>query len=325
MTEQPLHSPPFPWQAKVWSSFVRDVLSERLAHAVLLTASEGLGIDKLALAMGQFLLCDQVQVEPVNAICRECKSCRLLAVGNHPGLLHIEAQSTSGQLLVDQIREINEFVTHTLSQGGARVVIIQTAHTMNTNAANALLKNLEEPSGRTFFILVSSQPGKLLPTVRSRCRKMSVFKPPMEEAKAWLVNQGLEDVEAYLEAAEGSPLKALAGFREGTLETHRQLGKSLQALLEGKSSSFDVVKTWASADSEEVVNAAMHWVEHTIRREMLDFRRQNGAFTGILFRFRDRLCQKRALLRSSANVNALLILEEIACDAHVLGRALGKI
>jgi DNA polymerase-3 subunit delta' len=81
---------------------------------------------------------------------------------------------------VDEVRRIRSFVTHTSAAGAARVVIVDTAEDLNASAANALLKSLEEPPARTFFLLVTSEPGRLLPTLRSRCRLLTL--QPLDEA-----------------------------------------------------------------------------------------------------------------------------------------------
>jgi len=322
MTNHLLNMPPHPWQIDQWASFVSMVQNKKLPHAILVTGSEGLGLDSFVLAMAQYRLC----LSPVDAIaCGKCKSCLLLNASSHPDLLIIEPQSDSGQLVVDQIREINGFVSQTPSQGKAKCIVIRPAHAMNLNAANALLKNLEEPAGETFFALGSTQAGRLLPTIRSRCRNMGLVLPSTHEATAWLQNQGVQKVEEYLTASGGLPVKARDWFVEGKLEERQKLLESLTALTERRANIAATVKVWSASDALDFIEVAMVWIESRIRQRARET--ENGQRTlpeKVLFRYRDRLCKKKALLQSTANINVALVLEEVAFDSYALGKSLSR-
>lgn len=314
--------PPYPWQSRVWETFVGSSQNEKLPHAILLTSQEGLGVDKLALAMAQYVLCGSPEG---NSACGDCKSCQLLKGASHPDLLLIESQTDSGQLLVDQVREVNHFVAQTSQQGGYKVIVLHPAHAMNQSAANALLKNLEEPAGLTFFILATTKPGALLPTIRSRCRVMALPSPPLDVAETWLLSQGVKDALRYLNTLGNLPLRVMDWFNQGKLEEHQKLLEGLDSLAMQKVGTSSILKQWNAMEPAEVIDSALMWSESLIRRRCGRLNPdESAAFEKSdeikLFRFRDRLCQKRALLQSTANINMSLVLEEIAYDLSALGR-----
>ncbi|MCX7304577.1 MAG: DNA polymerase III subunit delta' [Hyphomicrobiales bacterium] len=155
----------------------------KLPHALLLAGPLGVGKATLAFHLANHLLrfprhegapAELARPEPESALFRQ------IAIGAHPSVLHLtrpENDKTKGfktVVTVDEIRRVNRFLSMTSHDGGYRVVIVDTADDMNTNAANALLKNLEEPPSRTVFILISHSPGGLLPTIRSRCQLVRV-------------------------------------------------------------------------------------------------------------------------------------------------------
>jgi DNA polymerase-3 subunit delta' len=151
----------------------------KLPHALLLAGPLGVGKATLAFHLAYHLLKypaygnapEELAVpDPASALFRQ------VAIGAHPSVLHLtrpQNEKTKGfktVVTVDEIRRVNRFLSMTSHDGGYRVVIVDPADDMNTSAANALLKNLEEPPSRTVFILISHSPGGLLPTIRSRCQ-----------------------------------------------------------------------------------------------------------------------------------------------------------
>jgi DNA polymerase-3 subunit delta' len=115
----------------------------------------------------------------------------------------------SQQITIDQVRALDEFLHVGTHRHGARVVLLNPAEAMNRATANAILKALEEPIPGTLFILVSSEPHRLLPTIRSRCQTIPMRPPPAASAIAWLRHAGVRDGEQWLALAGGSPLLAL--------------------------------------------------------------------------------------------------------------------
>jgi DNA polymerase-3 subunit delta' len=208
-----------------------------LPHALLLTGPEGIGKGRFALAAAARLLCES----PIETgVCGQCPSCRWFLSENHPDFRHVipaadvepddstsdgERKKGSRQILIDQIRELEDFVFIGGHRNGARVVVVEPAEAMNHSAQNALLKILEEPPSSVYFILVSSQWRRLLPTIRSRCRTMALPRPSVIEAEAWLKRANEKSAAALLPLLGNAPLMAVA-------ETERGRGSILMGVLD---------------------------------------------------------------------------------------------
>jgi DNA polymerase-3 subunit delta' len=211
-----------PWNTALFRQLSSD--PERLPHAILLHGPAGVGKLAFANEMARWALCSQPHAD---GACGVCDACNWFDQGNHPDFRRVEPKepeveeegattarkaAKKGSLIikVEAIREVTEFFTLTSHRGGWRVALIQPAESMNAAAANALLKTLEEPPARVLLLLVSHQPGRLLATVLSRCRKIAMPLPQSEVALDWLRQTGVAEPEALLAEAGGAPLAALA-------------------------------------------------------------------------------------------------------------------
>jgi DNA polymerase-3 subunit delta' len=201
----------------------------RLPHALLLTGQRGIGKFDLARAFAEALLCESRL--PSRAACGSCPACRWMAQGNHPDFRWVrpealaEEEGKSGvgegetggtgkkkpsqQITIDQIRALDDFLHVGTHRQGARVVLLHPAEAMNRNTANSLLKSLEEPVIDTLFLLISDDPERLLPTIRSRCQRLAVPMPDPVLAQAWLQAAGVEDAARWLALAGNAPLLAV--------------------------------------------------------------------------------------------------------------------
>lgn len=150
---------------------LKAVKLDKVAHAYLFIGPAGVGKLTTALAFAKSLLCER----PVEGeSCNSCRSCLQVNSGNHPDL-HI-VHPSGASIKLEQIHLLQKNVHYRSYQGGRRVYIIEDCDTMTAEAANSLLKTLEEPPGNTVFVLVSSRPYALLPTIQSRCQQFW-FKP----------------------------------------------------------------------------------------------------------------------------------------------------
>jgi DNA polymerase III subunit delta' len=213
----------YPWQKNDWVRLQE--LSKRPAHALLFKGTKGIGKLDLAMNFAQSLLCQHPDKSAF--ACGKCPSCHWFDQGSHPDfrLLQPETLSLEGeesedfksasgkkpskQISVDQIRGLADFFGMSAHQGGRRVIVIHPAEAMNTNAANALLKNLEEPPQGLLFILVSHKPQQLLPTILSRCLSFALPAPDAASATRWLTEQGVKNPAEALAASGFSPLQAV--------------------------------------------------------------------------------------------------------------------
>lgn len=195
--------------------------SERLHHAWLLTGPQGVGKATLAWRMARLLLAGAEGNDLATPAVRR------IVAGSHADVLTLEREVDARtkklrrEVAVDQVREIAGFLHLTPAEGGWRVVVVDGAEDMNRNSANALLKILEEPPKRAVLLLTSDAPGRLLPTIRSRCRRMRLdplSEGEMDAALRYLVPE--QDAAARHElalVADGAPGRAVALSEEGAL------------------------------------------------------------------------------------------------------------
>lgn len=198
-----------------------------MPHALLLIGQRGIGKFALARELAASLLCEAPLAGGV--ACAKCLACRWLAQGHHPDLRLLQPagleegedatsvdeetgtakKRASQQITIDQVRALDDFLHVGTHRHGVRIVLLNPAEAMNRATANALLKSLEEPIAGTVFLLISSEPNHLLPTLRSRCQAVNLRSPSRSTAVAWLHDSGVgEAAETWLALAGGAPLLA---------------------------------------------------------------------------------------------------------------------
>ncbi len=212
--------------------------SGRLPHAWLIGGQRGVGKATLAFRFARHVLAggdaDDLALDPAHPVFRR------VASGGHADLLTIERgydekrERRRSEIVVDDVRRAGGFVHLTAGEGGWRVIVVDAVDEANRNAANALLKVLEEPPPRTLLLLVSHAPGRLLPTIRSRCRRLGL-SPLAEPALRDLLGRYRPDLDADAAAllarlGEGSIGRALELAEEGGLELYRRVGGLLIGL-----------------------------------------------------------------------------------------------
>src|SRR5574344_3106515 len=150
--------------------------SGKIAPAYLFAGPRGTGKTTMARLLAKALNCD----EGIGKQCNKCSNCLAINEGTHPDVLEIDAASNNG---VDEVRDLIDKVKYSTILGKYKVYIIDEVHMMTTGAFNALLKTLEEPPEHVIFILATTEPHKILPTILSRCQRYDFSKVDSEDIK----------------------------------------------------------------------------------------------------------------------------------------------
>jgi DNA polymerase-3 subunit delta' len=312
-TWQPL----LPWQLDVAGAAFAD--RAHWPHALLIAGRRGIGKRILALNFAQALLCEQPCTD--GSACGRCPSCGYVAAGTHPDLQMLEPFEIDDDgnpvavdaIVVDRIRDLIAFAQLSTHRQRAKVALIYPAEAMNAQAANALLKTLEEPPGTMALLLVSHQAARLPPTIVSRCRRLAAPEPDAATAAAWLAAQGIDRPELVLAQAGGAPLFALA-LSDASVQRERdallaQLARPERMSPVAFGAYIDsVAKEERKARLADAVYWLMTWVAdlaavasggvarfHPDRREALSDLAARVARLG-LFRYYRSLLRQRALL-----------------------------
>ncbi|MDA3869994.1 MAG: DNA polymerase III subunit delta' [Gammaproteobacteria bacterium] len=259
----------YSWQEEQWANLMQMKQAQRLPHALLLYGEAGSGKSEFARSLAASLLCRQPADN--GEACGRCDACRLIAAQTHPDLSVLKpvppekSKSTRPVLniRIDLIRRLTTKLTSTSQFEGYRVAIIQNADRLLLQAANALLKTLEEPGSQTLIILVTSRPYRLPITVRSRCQALRFPQPGEEVALAWLQSQGAKTPEIALKYAHGAPLIAL-NQQDETLEQRQLLTRALTAAYNGESSLTYAAKL-ANLPRHLSLSWLLDWVSDLVR------------------------------------------------------------
>ncbi len=179
------------------------VEEDRIAHAYLFCGPRGTGKTTIAKLLAKAINCTG-EVKP----CDECENCKEITLGNHPDVIEIDAASNNG---VDEVRNLIEKVKYAPTQGKYKVYIIDEVHMMSTGAFNALLKTLEEPPAHVVFILATTEPHKILPTIISRCQRFDFTKLSQED----MIHRMKEVIEQENYQCDDDALQMIAKLADG--------------------------------------------------------------------------------------------------------------
>ena len=312
---------PYQWQLQTWQR-LRSLNSKgRLPHALLFTGGSGIGKQHFAECFARYMLCSS----PSEHACGNCKSCLLLQQGSHPDLMTVVPDEPGKPIKIDQIRRLSQKLSGSAQQGGYRVVVLNPAEEMNINAANALLKSLEEPGDRTLFLLVSHNPGRLMATVRSRCQSYPLALPEQQQAMEWLQQQQVDNPELLLRLSAGAPLRALGLHQQNGIDKRQLLLKGLSATASGRSSVVDVAVVWQKESPIQMLDWLQSLINDMIRYrsvESVDNLTNSDAESLILkasaripgeklFAFADRIQEYRLQVIAKTNPNRQLMFEDL--------------
>jgi len=227
----------YSWQTDLWQRLMSQ--PERLPHALLLEGPLGIGKRDFALSLAAARFCETPNKD--GHACGHCTACHWIAQGAHPDMRLLEPLTAENsdeaeegaprkkyEITIAQVRALGDFVNLSSHRASGRAIVIHPAEALNPASANALLKTLEEPSPNSLFVLVTHQANFLLPTIKSRCHRISMPQPSAAQATAWLAQQGAEQSELCLALAGGAPLLAREYADAQYLQARQQFLGALQ-------------------------------------------------------------------------------------------------
>lgn len=261
-------SAPLPWHKPQWERLLARRDQENLPHALLLTGRRGIGKLRFAQQLVELLLCESSQQQP----CGSCKGCRLIRAETHPDFRIVSPPEDKKVISVDQIRDLSSYLSLTAQYGGYQVVIITPADAMNVNAANSLLKTLEEPPANTLLMLLSDRPASLTATIRSRCQVIDFERPTEKVALEWLKNQQPElDGEmckTVLALADGAPLRAIEMAETEAVSARIEMLEGLERLTTGRADPIEIAKKWLKLGMKESLYWVYGWLVDMVRMKV---------------------------------------------------------
>jgi DNA polymerase-3 subunit delta' len=283
-TDHPRFNPSLIGHSDVEQKFLSIWESARLPHGWLLTGPRGIGKATLAYRIARFVLSNGGDQAAAPGLFGETVVSNLeldvedpvfrrIASGGHADLMTLErtintdTNKLRATIAVEDVRRAGDFLRLTASEGGWRVVIIDSVDELNINAANALLKILEEPPDRALMLLVCHAPGRLLPTIRSRCCQMSLTPLQDEDLISILQSSNLNtppsDLPPLCQLSDGSPGRAEALAEEGGLELYREMVSLLATLPDTKTSAIhsfgDRLARRGAEDNFRIVTELLAW------------------------------------------------------------------
>lgn len=255
-----------PWQRRIFDAAMKSHAQHRLGHALLLSGPANMGKRQVAEAIAKRLLCKTPRSD--GFACGTCRSCQLFPAQQvgltvtqaHPDLQRIglepneKGDKLRTEISVDQVRRLGQWFSLTPQLGGAQVALIDPADLMNASSGNALLKTLEEPAPNRFLLLVTSRPGRLPATIRSRCQRLEFRLPSSEESLSWLAAEGLRGPEALaaLFVARGNPGQAAAWMHDGILQLRGEVIDGLNAVGSGRTGPVEMAQRWLGDENAEL-------------------------------------------------------------------------
>ena len=305
----------------------------RLHHAYLFVGAAGLGKKTIGLSLAKAIHCSVASGD----FCGECADCARIQDGNHPDVRLIEPLAGKKEISIQQIRELEKELNLRSFSGNKKIVILDPATLMNLSAQNALLKTLEEPPNDSLLILIAASVGELLPTLRSRCLRVSFAPLAREQVAAFLVSEKKVSVEEakLLAAMSRGSLEAVAALdsQELLARRHRWIvlllrvssgdyrtaAETAEALAGNKEESLRFLDWAESWYRDLLVYTVTQNQQDMVNVDMLPQIEQLAAAVELEHLLAQIAEAKRAVVAIQRNLNRRMVLENLLLNAGEAG------
>ncbi|EKD71364.1 MAG: DNA polymerase III subunit delta [uncultured bacterium] len=315
----------FSWQQDQWQYLWQAKQSNRLPHALLFAGIKGTGKAIFADHFSRALLCQHVKAD--GKYCGQCHACHLVAGRVHPNVYWVEPEKAGQAIKIDQIRMMNEFIYQSSFDGNYRIAIIDPADAMNVNAANALLKTLEEPASGALMILIANEAAILPATILSRCQRVLFPCPSRELAISWLQTE-LKDksnVDLLLSLTHGAPLAAKNLSESNLLQLRVELLNGLSALIKKSLDPLGLTNQLQGIEAIQFVDYFLSFLTDLLQLQLAvsqqaiintDFNQELNALKSVTnsqsnLSLYQHLLKLRKQINLGINLNKQLLIEDI--------------
>lgn len=247
-----------PWHQPHWQKMTKLFEQGRMPHALLFWGQSGLGKQHFATLLAKRLLCLSE-----NQACGQCQSCRWLLQGTHPDFIEIELEKDKKVITVEQVRQLQAELSLSSTNQNCRVVLISHAEKMNAAAANALLKVLEEPVGKVYYLLTTEHLSAMPVTIQSRCQKYYFPPVPKQMCLDFITEQGYN--QQLLPLLQGSPLAAAKLSQTEVLGQRQKVIEVLLSLMANELSPIQAAAAWLKLGGDFVLDILYHWHADAIK------------------------------------------------------------
>ena len=261
-----------PWLHGAMTQLATAADGGRLGHGWLLSGPRGVGKANLAYALAGRLLSGSRAALPIAGPRAIVAAYAEIAepVDLHADLHRVFVEEDKHTISVEQIRVMTSELVLTAHQGGVKVVVIEAADTMTIEAANALLKSLEEPTPDTYLLLLAERPGRLSATIRSRCQHLAVRGSGVAEAREWFAGDGMDPGSLPPVMLQRRPIAAARLLLDDIyLSKYKELESDIRLLLEGAASPYELAEAWAGDDPELALSCLIERLRLGIRSRLV--------------------------------------------------------
>ncbi len=300
----------YPWQQSFWQS------NTKLPSTLLLAGQAGIGKQDLALSLAYRAMC----ADDREAACGQCRHCVLNEAGTHPDFFILLPESPGKAIKIDEVRQLCAFTEKTPQLGSHKLVVMGPVENLTINAANAILKTLEESSDSTRIILFSHAISQVIATIRSRCHIINLPSPDEHQAFEWLMRQGSEnEVKAILSLVPRSPLLALNLLEQGISANLKTMINDLRP--EASNSVSEISNRWLAFDLPLVFEVWLQATQSMIKRSVLGQAPSHSLWGALsdwpnpslvaIYEFLDLILLHKKGILEGVNLNKQLLLEKM--------------